>query len=84
MAKQEYEFTLLLSGVRELTREVFDALYEAGGDDALIGVRDGTVYAEFCREGASFQEAMLSAVRDVEMAGVGPKVEQVEPDELVT
>ena len=84
MAKQEYEFTLLLSGVQELTREVLDALYEAGCDDALIGVRDGTFYAEFCREGASFQEAMLSAARDVEMAGVGAKGEQVEPTPVGT
>jgi hypothetical protein len=73
MAKREYEFPLILSGVRELTREVLDALYEAGCDDALIGMRDGTVYAEFCREGASFQEAMISAVSDVKMAGVGAK-----------
>ena len=69
---------------KEIEGAVLDALYEAGCDDALIGMRDGTVYAEFCREGASFQEAMLSAARDVERAGVGAKVEQVEPDELVT
>ncbi len=84
MAKQEYEFTLILSGVPELTREVLDALYEAGCDDALIGMRDGMAYAEFCREGASFQEAMQSATRDVERTGVSAKVEQVERDELVT
>jgi hypothetical protein len=84
MAKQEYEFTLILSGVRELTREVLDALYEAGCDDALIGMRDGTAYAQFCRQAASFREAILSATKDVEMAGVGARVEQAEPDELVT
>ena len=67
-----------------MTREVLDALYEAGCDDALIGIRDGTAYAEFCREAASFQEAVHSAAKDVERAGVGARVEQVEPDELVT
>jgi hypothetical protein len=45
-------------------------------------MRDGTAYAEFCREGASFQEAVQTATKNVESAGVG--VEQVEPDELVT
>jgi hypothetical protein len=84
MAKQEYEFTLILSGVSELTREVLDALYESGCDDALIGMRDGTAYAEFCREADSFQQAVLSAIRDVEAAGLGIRVEHVEPDELVT
>ena len=71
MAKQEYEFTLILSGVRELTREVLDAFYEAGCDDALIGMRDGTAYADFCREADSFNEAVFSAIRDVEKAGAG-------------
>jgi hypothetical protein len=82
MAKQEYEFTLILSGVPELTREVLDAFYEAGCDDALIGIRDGIAYADFCREADSLQEALLSAIRDAEAAGV--KVQHVEPDELVT
>jgi hypothetical protein len=84
MAKQAYEFTLILSGVPALTREVLDALYEAGCDDALIGMRDGIPYADFCREADSFPQALLSAIRDVEAAGVGAKVEHVEPDELVT
>jgi hypothetical protein len=82
MAKQEYEFTLTLSGVPELTRDVLDAFYEAGCDDALIGIRDGVAYADFCREADSRQDAVLSAIRDVEMAGV--KVLRVEPDELTT
>jgi hypothetical protein len=84
MAKQEYEFTLILCGVRELTHEVLDSLYEAGCDDALIGMRDGVAYAEFCREAESFQQALLSGIRDVEAAGAGARVEHVEPDELVT
>ena len=69
MAKQEYEFTLILSGVSELTPEVLDALYEAGCDDALIGMRDGTAYAEFCREADSLPQAVSSAVKNVETAG---------------
>jgi hypothetical protein len=84
MAKQEYEFALILSGVPELTREVLDAFYEAGCDDALIGMRDGVAYAEFCREADSFREAILSAINDVESAGVGALVEHVEPDEFVS
>lgn len=69
MAKQEFEFTLILSGVRELTPKVLDAFYEAGCDDALIGMREGVAYAEFCREADSFAEAVTAAVRDVETAG---------------
>jgi hypothetical protein len=84
MAKQDYEFTLILSGVRELTRAVLDALYEAGCDDALIGIRDGVAFADFCREASSFRQAVLTAIHDIETAGIGAKVEHIEPDELVT
>jgi len=84
LAKQEYEFTLVLSGVSELTREVLDAFHESGCDDALIGMRDGVAYAEFCREAESFREAVLSAIGDVESAGVGVTVEHVEPEENTT
>jgi hypothetical protein len=83
-AKQQFEFTLILSGVRELTPEVLDAFYEAGCDDALIGMRDGVAYAEFCREADSFRQAVLSAIKNVEAASVGARVEHVEPDDLVS
>jgi hypothetical protein len=84
MGKQAYEFTLVLSGLPALTREVLDSLYEAGCDDALIGMRDGVAFADFCRAGRSFGQAVLSAVHDVEGAGIGARIEHIEPDELVT
>jgi hypothetical protein len=85
MAKQEtFTFTLILSGVSGLTEEVADALFEAGCDDALLGIRDGVVFLDFDREAPSLREAALSAIADVEGAGVGAAVTRVEPDELVT
>ena len=71
MINQEYKFTLTLSGVHELTPEVLDAFYEAGCDDALIGMRNGVAYADFCRESASLSDAVLSATQDVRTAGFG-------------
>jgi hypothetical protein len=79
-----WTFTLVLSGVRELTGEVEDALFEAGCADALLGSRDGAVYLDFDRQSPSFREAVLSAIADVENAGVGARVARVEPDEVVT
>lgn len=84
MANQHYEFTLVLSGIHELSREVMDSFFDAGCDDAVVGMRDGVAFAEFCREANSFQGAVFSAIRNVEGAGVGAKVEHIEPDELVT
>jgi predicted DNA-binding transcriptional regulator AlpA len=84
MKRQEYSFTLILSGVSGLPDEVVDALYEAGCDDALVGTRDGVVFLDFDREADSLREAVLSAIADVERANIGARVVRVEPDEFVT
>lgn len=65
-----HPFTLILAGVRELTPEVTDALYEAGFDDALVGMVDGVAYIDVNhRESASLEDAIRSAIQDVEKAG---------------
>lgn len=79
-----YSFSLVLQGASELTPEIADALYEAGCDDALVGSRDGVLFAEFDREAPSSAKAIISAIRQVESAGVGLIVMRVEPDELVS
>ncbi len=79
-----HSFTLFLSGADVLNDEQFDALYEAGCDDALFGVRDGAQYGAFDREANSFSEALASAIREVTSAVPGLQVVRIEPDELVT
>jgi hypothetical protein len=83
-AVDTYRFTLILSGGDGLTEEVQDALFVAGCDDALLGERGGGLYLDFDRSAASLTEAVLSAVRDVEGAGVGLSVSRVEFGELVS
>ncbi len=78
-----HTFTLILSGVRELTDEVCDALFEAGCDDALPGMTDGVAFLDFAREAGSVREAVLSAISDVERAGIGARVARLEPPELM-
>lgn len=82
MAMQEYEFTLVLSGIQELSDDVLDSFYEAGCDDGLVGMRDGIAYVDFARRANSFQDAVLTAIRDVEKTGA--QVQHIEPDEMVT
>lgn len=85
MAKlTEYDFTLTLAGVKEITPDIANRFFEAGCDDALFGVRDGVAFADFTREAMSFSEAVLSAIRDIRKAQVGATVVRVEPDDLVT
>jgi hypothetical protein len=81
---QTYTFTLILADVPGLTDAVCDALFEAGCDDALVGMRDGVVFLDYSREAGSFREAVFSAIADVEGAGIEAHVARVEPDELVT
>jgi len=79
-----YPFTLVLSGPTDLCEDLEDRFFEAGCDDALLNFRDGVLYIDFDREAESMQEAILSAILDVESAGSGIRVIRVEPDELVT
>lgn len=79
--KQTHTFTLILSGLTELTDDVSDALFETGCDDALVGIRDGVVFLDFDREASSFHEAVQSAIADVEGAGIGATVLRVEPED---
>ena len=77
-----YEFSVLLSGVNEVTLEMENSVYGAGCDDALLGVQNGTVFLDFHRDAASPVEAISSAIADVAKAGY--KVERIEPDDLVS
>ena len=49
--------------------DAFDALYEAGCDDALFAHRDDAEYATFSRAALTLEEAVLSAIADVERVG---------------
>lgn len=74
----EHTFTLIINGEPD-----FDALYEAGCDDATFGEVDGVRYADFAREGPSLTDAVLSAITAVESVD-GLRVVRVEPEDLVT
>lgn len=45
----EYDFTLVLAGITELTPEIADRLLEAGCDDATIAMRSGRPFITFSR-----------------------------------
>ncbi len=62
----EWDFTFETSGRDVLDEEVFDALTEAGCDDALIGRVGGVDRLNFIREAGSYCEAVRSAMEDVQ------------------
>jgi hypothetical protein len=65
-----YQFTLILTGIKDLTPDVTDALYEAGFDDALVGMAGRVPYIDVNhRRADSLEKAVREAIRDVEKAG---------------
>jgi hypothetical protein len=81
---REYQFSLTLEGIKDLSFDAMDRLFEAGCDDATFGTRCGVHFARFHRAAASAIEAIISAIQGIEGAGVGLRAVRVEPDELVT
>jgi hypothetical protein len=75
-----HTFTLILSGVAELTPELADALYAATQGDIELNLRDGIAFVEFERSATSLQQAITTAIREVEQAAVGVRVVRVESD----
>jgi hypothetical protein len=69
LAQRTFKFTLHVLNVSELTDDIATALYEAGCDDALAGMSNGVVFLDFDREADSFEEAVQSAIADVQSAG---------------
>jgi hypothetical protein len=82
--ESEHDFILVLDGVTAITREIEDALFEAGCDDATISSRSGRLFVSFTRTGPSLLEAILSAIQDVEKAQIGAIILRVDDCNLVT
>lgn len=83
MARQRHNFTLIVDGPDVQEEALVDALFEAGCDDALVGRSEGIQYIEFEREATDLEDAMLSAVADVERVP-GVKVARVADAGLVS
>lgn len=62
-----WEFTLIVDGPDiQGDNGLLDALFEAGCDDALVGRTNCVQYLAFTREAACLEDAVLSAVADIE------------------
>ena len=77
-----WEFTVMLAGVNEITPELADALYESGCDDGTAGSSCGIATVSFARDAPSLEEAIRSAIADIQRAGVRIECVQIEHEEL--
>ncbi len=79
----DYEFTLTfsLSDAESDTEQYLDALFEAGCDDALIGIgQTGSIALDFVREAESATTAVESAIENVKAAIPDAELIEVKPD----
>lgn len=77
-----FEFQVILSGLTRMTEEVADRLYQAGCDDGAAFSTGGVAAVGFSREADTLEQAIRSALADVNKAGF--TVARVEPaDELI-
>lgn len=79
---KKYSFTLILAGALQLTDEIADALFEAGCDDATPGTCEGVFSIDFHREANSLEEAIRSAIADVQTAGCDVERVEIEAETL--
>ena len=79
----EYELTLILSGFRDLTDEIENAVIGNCPDAVGLGVTNAVPHVAFCIEADSLLDAALSAIQQIESLGIEAVVQRLEPDELV-
>jgi hypothetical protein len=77
-----YRFTVILGGLREVSDELADALFEAGCDDGSPWSSEGVAAVAFDREAESFEQAVRSATADVQKAGCRVAWVKIEPEDL--
>ena len=75
-------FVVIADGLDPADDATYEAFFEAGCDDAGIAWQDGVFVLNFQRDARRFDEALLTAYRDVSKAGA--TVSRFEPDHLVT
>ena len=79
---KEYEFILKFDLPNsEDPAQYIDALYEAGCDDATVGIgQKGKIALDFTREASSAFDAVSSAISDIKKAIPGDRLIEATPD----
>lgn len=64
-----FEFQVILAGVTTMSDELADSLFRAGCDDGTPFSSQGIAAVGFSREAETLEEAVRSAIADVNKAG---------------
>ena len=79
-----YEFHVILKHVPQVNDEQADLLFECGCYDGTPASCDGTAWIHFDREASSLEEAIRSAVSQVQSAGFVVTRIQLDADSAVS
>ena len=78
-----HEFTLILAAP-SVAEEQCDALYESGCDDGTISTSEGVTRIDFARDASTLEDAIRSAIANVNGAGLQVVRAEINADSLVT
>jgi hypothetical protein len=78
-----YRFTVILAGLDEVSDDLAEALFEAGCDDGSPWSSEGVAAVGFDREAESFEQAVRSAIADVQKGGCHVAWVKIEPEDLI-
>jgi hypothetical protein len=79
---REHEFAVILAAPEE-SEEDAGALYEAGCADASISTSGGVTRVYFHRQAATLEDAIRSAIANVQVAGFQVAYVLIDPKSLV-
>ncbi len=81
---KSYEFNVVLKDLSEVTDDQADRLFEVGCDDGTPASCNGLAWIHFDREASSLENAISSAVSQVQAAGFLVSKVELEADAAVT
>lgn len=77
-----YTFSVILGDVTEMTEDLAEALVASGCDDGMPGSSSGVASVLFDRQADCFEQALRSAIADVQKAGCRVAWVKIEPEDL--
>jgi len=77
-----YTFKVILGDRTEMTEDLAESLAAAGCDDGLSGSSGGVAEVIFDREAESLEQAVRSAIADVQKAGCRVARVEIEPEDF--
>jgi len=79
-----YEFDVILKDMSEVTDDQADTLFAAGCDDGTPAACNGVAWIHFDREAASLEEAISSAVAQIQVGGIVVSKVELDVDAAVS